>query len=112
MVDTTKYGAGFCTCECPDGPGEHLENCESYLIYWEADKLNEITDEARLIRRKGNSTKLYAQLILEFVRLTQDNADITDPQQLIFAAIDRARPGYPDTNRTLAGRSWASSQRF
>jgi hypothetical protein len=33
---------GCCTCQCPDGPGLHLENCETYLRYWELDQLDRI----------------------------------------------------------------------
>lgn len=80
---------GTCTCQCPDGPGQHLENCETYLRYWELDQLDRITLRYRQIAGVHPCADvalddLIAQ-VLSFEKSTAELGEscISDPASMI-----------------------------
>ena len=90
-----------CTCHCPDGPGQHLENCETYLQYWELEKLERIALAwNQLAIADPRNIDCIEPLVRETVSFTQsvtsENTSISDPMAIIRDNVKRFR-------KTMAG---------
>ena len=80
-----------CTCGCPDGPEQHLENCEVYLRYWEVDQLERIRIRyhqiVQLFPVPERDCVIVRDLINRVVSFVQsagaDTACISDPAYVI-----------------------------
>lgn len=87
---------GSCTCGCPDGPDQHLENCESYLRYWEVDQLQRIElHYDQLIASHPLAYEVVNDLVSLVVSFTKSTTgpgtSISDPASVIRRHVNAAR---------------------
>lgn len=91
-VEVGDASIGPCTCGCPDGEGQHLENCEAYLRYWELDQLDAIVEWVSNLKNPM-AAKYFVQCVLGFARSVAELGDacISDPQGVICRRIEAMR---------------------
>jgi len=86
-----------CTCGCPDGEGQHLENCETYLRYWEIDQLErirllyqQIIQALPVPKRDCGTVRELIEKVISFTNsVSSDTSCISDPAFVIRHYIDR-----------------------